>query len=102
VCGTTQAKEGELMMLPGKGLGSIIGGRKWKKAYVIVKDGFIERCEAKVTSSLTFVLMFFLLLFSFPRVLTACRVCARACAAVCGVCGCIGCNRVRSPSCVCR
>lgn len=41
------AKEGELMMLPGKGLGSIIGGRKWKKAYVIVKDGFIERCEAK-------------------------------------------------------
>jgi hypothetical protein len=44
---TTQAKEGELMMLPGKGLGSIIGGRKWKKAYVIVKDGFLERCEAK-------------------------------------------------------
>lgn len=41
------AKEGELMMLPGKGLGSIIGGRKWKKAYVIVKDGFLERCEAK-------------------------------------------------------
>jgi hypothetical protein len=48
-----QAKEGELLLLPGKGLGSIIGARKWKKTYVIVKDGFLERCQAKVSSTCT-------------------------------------------------